>query len=185
MRVADGRKLDASFALSCSQVAREMKDVALRANTISFTTVFDQASTQRAEMFHYAMRDIAEEKSETVNKDPRLLSLEDAKAATLLYPQFQPILDYWIKVFEIQRQDWPGALYGETASMKRDFVHYVLNLILLHPDFYKVASKRDFKKKFKKNVSRGFTQTLELASSPPENWFILEHSEVASIAIKS
>jgi hypothetical protein len=55
MRVADGRKPDASFALSCSRVAREMKGVALWANTISFTTVFNQASSQRAEMFHYAI----------------------------------------------------------------------------------------------------------------------------------
>jgi hypothetical protein len=94
MRVASGQVLDPSLALTCSQVACEMEGIAVKANTISFSTVYNEASSQRAEMFHYAMRDIAEEKSRVVNKmAPRLLTLDDAKEVALLYPQFQPILD--------------------------------------------------------------------------------------------
>ena len=70
-------------------------------------------------MFHYAMRDIAEEKSEIVNKiAPRLLSSEDVKAAMLLYPQFHPVLEFWTKGVEIQKDHWMGALYTEAASIK-------------------------------------------------------------------
>jgi hypothetical protein len=178
MRDASGHKPNPSFALCCSQVAREMEGVALKTNTISFSTVYDAASSRRAEMFHYAMRDIAEEKSEIVNKiAPRLLSSEDVKAATLLYPQFHPVLGFWAKGFEIQKDHWMCALYGEAASLKRDFVHYIMNLIILHPDFRKVASKKD--------ISRGPIHTLDLSSSLPESWSILEQSEVTSIALTS
>jgi hypothetical protein len=68
MRVANGQKPDTSFAFTCSQVACEMEGVALMANTITFSTAYTEVTARHAEMFHYAMRDFAEEKSEVVNK---------------------------------------------------------------------------------------------------------------------
>jgi hypothetical protein len=175
LRTPDGQPPEASLARTCTQIAHEIKDLVLKVNPVTFSTEYDATTCHTAELFHTAMRALAEEKSEVVNKmTPHLLTSDNPNSIALLYPQFQPILDHWATGRQLHTQEWLGALYGEAASFKRDFVHTVLNYITPHPDFRRLASV--------KHVSRGPNHTLELNLLHPQPWSIFQHSEVRKLA---
>ncbi|KAH0421845.1 hypothetical protein CcaCcLH18_13195 [Colletotrichum camelliae] len=125
LQTADRRPIDLSLSYTCKLVAREMAGVALRTNTITFTTVTSEELRILAARFGQLMTGCFDsERTDLLRCSGHTIAESQNEELKLKYPQFAPLLD---------RMKQEGALsylgqtgdrlgpYGEAPSFYRAF----------------------------------------------------------------
>ncbi|KAF2113297.1 hypothetical protein BDV96DRAFT_648264 [Lophiotrema nucula] len=166
---SNGDRIDLSLALTCNQIANEMRGVALKNNKITFKTHFSEKSRRSAELWHLICDSIRSNKVALLNHlAPRLLTPTIVSTAATNYAAFRPILDRWASHGAIrQLHNSEEKSWGEAASVWLDFVQYVVDLLSEHPDFEREAKR--FAQEF--GPATGMDLAV-LAHTNPRPWII-------------
>lgn len=143
LRRADDQPIELSLVLSCRQIAAETHGLALRTNTLRFTTFHSDATQEDAVLLHASNNAIRYIKESILNYATHdYLSEEQAQTAREAYPQFAPVIDHWQSPRHsiIHRALFrPYLICGEAPSIWHDFVAFTLDLVSQHPEFLKNA----------------------------------------------
>ncbi|RSL47054.1 hypothetical protein CEP54_013593 [Fusarium duplospermum] len=149
LTTVDGRPIDLELVYTCRLIAQEAKDLPLRFNTISFSTVYHPEWSAWAGRFHYQLDLQASMRSKLLLSMTRQVTPDMYAQIALKFPRFVPMLkearehpaprapfryDYEFE-FDVgvyrclsQGQDqWPE--WRERASMVNQAVAYTLRLI--------------------------------------------------------
>lgn len=146
---ADGRPLDLALIYTCRLMAKETKDLPLRLNTISFSTVYHPQWSAWAGRFHYQLDLQASMRSDLLLSMVRQVTPDMYSQIALKFPRFVPILkgarehpppqapfryrsEFQFNVgvhrcLSETRSQWHG--WRESASMINQAVSYTLRLI--------------------------------------------------------
>ena len=140
---ADNQPIELALVLSCRQIANETRGLALRINTLRFTTFHSDATQEDASVLHASNNAIRYIKESILNYATHdYLSEEQAQTAREAYPQFTPVIDHWQSPRHsiIYRALFrPYLICGEAPSIWHDFVAFTLDLVSQHPEFLKNA----------------------------------------------
>jgi len=139
LRRADDQPIELSLVLSCRQIAAETHGLALRSNTLRFTTFHSDATQEQAGLLHAVNKTITFMKEKLLNcATDDHLGEEQAQTAKKAYPQFMHVIDHWrsqgtriIGRFYLTR----FLICGEAPSIWRDFVAFTLDLVSRQPGF--------------------------------------------------
>ncbi|KAI4630102.1 hypothetical protein J4E80_001035 [Alternaria sp. BMP 0032] len=175
---ADGSPISTALALTCRQIATEMRGLALGQNTITFSTHFSESTRQQAGVLNGAMHNIVYRKKVLLQKlIPRLLSYDIVQRATDAFPQFAHIFHGWTPhqdIAALYKQDFDC---GEAPSTWDDFVGFVFNLLSKHSTFHDEAELTPGHW-----ISEIPCSIPVLGETSPEPWLIPNPSELDRLA---
>ena len=152
LRRSDNRKVDMNLMYTCSLVATEMHNVALRSNVINFFTL--ETERKQAALFNLFLERLQgwHETALWALRVPEFQGYKtpevDAEAA-LRYPQFKSLLsemdheyEYWEYPPWAKRGEYMrGSSWGEADSVFRAFQEYMIKLVSKDTDFPEALAK--------------------------------------------
>ncbi|KAI4665268.1 uncharacterized protein J4E78_002728 [Alternaria triticimaculans] len=177
LRRADNQPIELSLVLSCRQIAAETHGLALRINTLRFTTFHSDATQEQAGLLHAVNKIISSRKESLLNSEAReLLGEEQAQIAKKAYPQFTHVIDHWQSHGRINGRFYSMRFLtcGEAPSVWRDFVAFTLNLVSHHPGFVEKA-------RIHSKHSDNDNECHLLNKAGPKPWRILDDVEIATL----
>ncbi|KAJ0164412.1 hypothetical protein CTA2_1043 [Colletotrichum tanaceti] len=127
LKQADGQPICMALVLTCRLVAREMHGLALRVNTITFSTLSgDPGLRDLASKFDCLMDSVDDLRKTLVAKMGKYITQEAYEELRERYPQFTPLLDA-LRARGILPARIRGP-YGEAPSVFRRFIQDVLDV---------------------------------------------------------
>ncbi|KAI4636994.1 hypothetical protein J4E93_010785 [Alternaria ventricosa] len=130
-----------SLSLTCRQVASEVRGLAFRTNTITFSTSHSQRTQEAAAVLHATVGEVMHQKHIMIySLVSQLLTRDMAELAAKAYPQFASVFDDWTPQSDIPILYRKNFHCGEAPSVWIDFKHHILDLMSKHPLFGKRAS---------------------------------------------
>jgi hypothetical protein len=180
LKQANGLPIPLSLTLVCRQIQNEVQGLALGLNTIAFTTSFTETTREYAGCYYGYLRVVARRKLVLVKAlAPQLLTVEMAREAATQYPQFEPMINIWLSnawlsgsrihsIFESLGESW-----GETPSIWRDFIDFVLSLISKDSRFVEQSHTA-----WRSWDSYDGEQVLELVNTCTQPWNIPDAKEL-------
>lgn len=174
LRKANGDPIQLTLAHVCRQLSIETRGVALRVNSIHFTTFHSDETRKQAALTQVNHHLLHDRKVSLVNESaPALLSPENVQTLAKAYPQFTPIIDGWRSHGQFGIFGKPYVDCGEAPSLWQDFIAFTLNVLSQHPDFAeKVKTRSRFWPPYQGN------QAFDLSNTCPKPWNILDIAEI-------
>ncbi|OHE92938.1 hypothetical protein CORC01_11805 [Colletotrichum orchidophilum] len=182
LKRGDGLPIDLRLSLTCKLVAKEMSGLALRKNTIIFSTATSEELRILALHFDILIKDLDSSQEFLFHRAGYTIPANARDKLRLAYPQFAPLLDDLKEGYEradILKRRGP---FGEAPSQYRAFCRKALATISaadigrgIYKDYVLWASRR-----------RAFSQNqpynaLKIAQCPADHWFIPSKDDMESL----
>ncbi|KAK6213458.1 hypothetical protein QIS74_09460 [Colletotrichum tabaci] len=183
LKGADGQPIDLNLSYTCRLVASEMHGLALRTNTITFSTVTSDELRILAQCFQSAKVSHVDGYREGMSYYAvQYMPDEVFDELKLKYPPFIPVLERMRSEKEADRfmitdMDRKGP-YGEAMSLWSDFLKEVVQYVLpLDPDHkfirrYWTESGGSFTDDPPEEVARTILRSIDMIECPLTHWAI-------------
>ncbi len=178
-RQPNGDAVCHALALTCRQIASELDGLAFQLNSITFSAT-RSTSTQMQAAFHHNFNFMHKFSKKFLLKQiaPKLFTHEMAQVAAKAYPEFAPIVNFWMTQGDMETLwQWDHS-FGEAMSVWEDFVQHILDLISEHPAYVETVKALP---KNARGVERG-RDPLQLKDLHLYPWVIADLPELIRLS---
>ncbi|KAK2031600.1 hypothetical protein LX32DRAFT_637013 [Colletotrichum zoysiae] len=181
LRQADGGPIDMALIFTCKVVANEMHGLALRTNSITFSTLSgDYDLWLLARRFQYLFSELNHKRERILGDAGKYMTQDAYDKLRDMYPQFVPLLDLLRTddVYEYLSDHGISGPFGEAPSVYRDFMRASLQVAYSCDPKAFDASLGD---NTTASLSKNETRTLSFLHCSVEPWAIPSPDEMAEL----
>ncbi|KAF2790643.1 hypothetical protein K505DRAFT_364538 [Melanomma pulvis-pyrius CBS 109.77] len=181
LRTSDGRRIDLALIYTCKVIATEMEGLAMKINTITFTTCRDSTTAERFE-YMTTEQDLAMEYM--IKRAHAFITPEIITEIAQRYPGNPKIQELQNKAPEEQRRELLKGFHGRNGPyvVHKNIVHDLLQLASAHPCFLEDTT-RPWTQGWSSINDRHYTDgaQLRIVEWRPAPWSIPSESELSSM----